>query len=650
MKIAKLKVPLTATQKVHLKEVDLTKKSLGSVVVLVGKNGAGKSRILKFVEKYIETFDFENYFEDHLLNIPASIISPFESSIAQASHILKQLKGQNYTEQQKRQTKTQAQQHMAGFMQRLKQLGQAYIKVVDNDDLKNIKDSINNNNSLSFKNILANSHFDTIIANPAIIANPQPNQLFLLNEFSAFNSQSTINYLTSLASEIVTEEFNLYIKNRENPELIREEIKDKLSFQLFEKFQTYVKQFLGKDFSYQQTANGNTVNSVLHYNNEPFDLKLFSPGQKTLFAYAILFFYLDVNSKTNIRESIIIIDEPEKHLHPEAQITLVNALKSIIEKTGQLWLATHSVHILSHLNYDEIIMVKDDEIILPSRTTPGKSFNELMGLDTHINELLTFISSISEWAYGNFMVQCFKEPEVIFGKNIDDPQFKLFKEFFTDKTNIELLDFGAGKGRIGYTIAEDEDISKKIIYTAYEPDKGNFELLNAIPNKKATFSNIDDIPKNSFDCVVLCNVLHEINPKEWLNTLSSIKELLKENGYLLIIEDRYLPKGENAHEFGYLILGTEETNILLGTPSLAQLKLSDSEYADRIIFNAYSKKEINPSNETITNAVKKLKESCFNNIKLIRKKDNKDISRGRRYANETQLYINTQLALEVLKK
>lgn len=445
------------------------------------------------------------------------------------------------------------------------------------------------------------------------------------------------------------DEFNLYLKNREKPQLINDEIKNKRSYQLFSKFQGYVKQFLGKDFSYQQTAQGNTVNSTLHYNNEPFNLNLFSPGQKTLFAYAILFFYLDTNAKTNIRESIIIIDEPEKHLHPEAQLKLINALKSIVEKAGQLWIATHSVHILSHLDYDEIMMVKDDEIILPSRTTPGKSFNDLMGIDEHINELISFITSISEWAYGNFMVQCFKEPDVIFTKNTNDPQFKLFKTFLKDRETVEFLDFGAGKGRIGYTIQEDETVSKKVIYSAYEPDKGNFELLNKVSNKKNIYYDISEIPKNNFDCIVLCNVLHEINPKDWVNTLIPIRELLKNEGYLIIIEDRYLPKGEHAHEFGYLVLGIEETKILLNSTSVMELKLEEEEYSDRIIFNAFTKSEINPTKETVISAIRKLKSNCLNNLKLLKKKE-KDLNQGRRYANETQLYINSELALEVLQK
>lgn len=646
MKISKIHVPKSTTTTKNLDEIDLTKKTLGSTVALVGKNGAGKSRILGFVQNYIQTINAENLINGHIENIPSEIIGRYQNNLSAIKSTMKQVESKGISEQQRNQFKSQALQQITPIYQNLQRLGKAYIKIVDNDDLKNIKTITNNNSALTFEQILNNQHFTKLTQSTT--ANQQ-NQNSIVNEFTEFNSQSTIQYLTNLTNEIATDEFNLYLKNRRTPELVNEEIKKKKSFQLFTIFQEYVKKFLGKDFSYQQTVQGNTVNSTLHYNDEPFNLNLFSPGQKTLFAYAILFFYLDVNSKTNLRESIIIIDEPEKHLHPEAQISLINALKNIIANSGQLWIATHSIHILSHLEYDEIMMVEDSKIIPPSRTTPGKSFNSLMGLDNHISKLISFINSISDWAYGNFMLQCFKEPDVIFGNDPNDPQFILFKKFLEKKPKTNLLDFGAGKGRIGYTIKEDKIISNQIDYSAFEPDKGNYELLNNVPDIKKTYSNLNEIPENTFDCILLCNVLHEINPNDWIESFNTIKKTLKDDGFLLIIEDKFLPKGENAHQFGYLILGAEETQILLNSSEFLELKLQEDKFKERILFNAFTKNQINPTEESIIKALNKLKENSFINLKNI-KKEEKNIDQGRRYANQTQLYINAQLAIEGIKK
>lgn len=644
MKISKLRISEEETKKSGLKDIDLTKKNLGSTVALVGKNGAGKSRILKLVENYASHLNASKFIEEHIINLPTNLTVGSSNEIRQAKNLYKDFKKRQIPLEQ---IYNQLNSTLSIFFRKFSQIAPAYIKVVDNDDLKVIKDNINNN--LNFETIL-NSAFTNIDSNiPDFSNNNEAGSLLLLNQFTALNNKTTVNYFKKLSTEIVSQEFNLYLKNRDNPSVIMESIKENNSYKLFNNFQKYVKKFLGKDFSYSQTAEGGTVNSILHFNDEPFNIDLLSPGQKMLFAYAILFFYLDTNSKTNIRESIIIIDEPEKHLHPEAQIKLLDALKDIVSKSGQLWIATHSVHILSHLDFDEILMIKDDELIPPSRTTPGNSFNELMGLEEHVIELISFINSISEWAYSNFMVQCFKDPEVIFGTNINDPQFKLFKEFIQNKSDIQLLDFGAGKGRIGYTIGEDETVSKRIKYSAFEIDKSNFEILSKVPNLDKLYSTSDEIPQNNFDCIILCNVLHEINPDNWIESLNIIKDSLNSNGYLMIIEDRFLPKGETAHEYGYIILGSEETKILLNSNNSIELKLNEANFKERIIFNAFQKNEINPDNESLTKSLQKLKESTFNNIKKL-KKEKKDLNQGRRLANETQLYINSQIYLETLNK
>lgn len=650
MRITKLKVAKALTETKRLKEIDLTKKTLGSTVALVGKNGAGKSRILKFVETYFQNFTAEDLASDFVSNIPATISGQFQQQINELQKSIENLNRTYPKHPQTQQIQNQIIALTSQYLQKFKQLGQAYIKVVDNDDLKTIKATIgNDNNQLTFEQILSNSHFDNLLRTQKP---QQQTQNSILNEFTAFNSQSTLQYLGDLSNEILTDRVNLYLEQPDNLEHIQTEIKKKKSYKLFNTFQTYVRKFLGKEFSYKQTTKGNMINSILYYNDTPFDLNLFSPGQKTLFAYAILFFYLDTNSKTNIRESIIIIDEPEKHLHPEAQIALVTALKEIVSKSGQLWIATHSINILAHLEYDEIIMVKDDEIIPPSRTTPGNSFNDLMGLDEHITELVLFINAISEWAYGNFMVQCFKEPDVVFSNDTNDPQYKLFIEFISNKSPLTLLDFGAGKGRIGYTISEDEKTKSIIQYFAYEPDKGNYDLLSKVPDIKKFYQNSSEIPDNTFDCVLLCNVLHEINPKEWEEVFKQVKRVLKQDGYLLIIEDKFLPKGENAHQFGYLILGIEQIKLLFklhsgSDPNIVELILKEVNYKDRIVFAAIKKDQINISKTNVKEAIKSLKESSFNNIKTLRK-SSKDINQGRQYANQTQLYINAQLALEGL--
>ncbi|HEX8333223.1 MAG TPA: hypothetical protein VF622_11400 [Segetibacter sp.] len=75
MKIAKFKVPLELAQTVHLKEIDLTNKPLGSTIALIGKNGAGKSRILNFVGSYFRNLTPDQILDGHITNVPSVILN-----------------------------------------------------------------------------------------------------------------------------------------------------------------------------------------------------------------------------------------------------------------------------------------------------------------------------------------------------------------------------------------------------------------------------------------------------------------------------------------------------------------------------------------------------------------------------------------------
>lgn len=643
MRISKLQIPESMTKLKNLKEIDLSKKKLGSMVALVGKNGAGKSRVLKFVEDYIKNSTVDHYLFEHITHIPKSITIPYTSAIRSANETIDALKNPNISRSTKEVLTKQLNDQMLPFVNYVRRMGPSYVKLVDNDDLKVIKESITND--LSFESLLANTHHETFFSNNISNNSKQTNPL---NEFTVFNNKNTLKYIGNLADEIISDRFELYLENDDNLEKIERELKEKKSYKLFYCFKGYIQKFLGKEFTYRKNKSTNkTISSSLFYNNQPFNIDNFSPGQKTLFAYAILFFFLEINSKANIRESIIIMDEPEKHLHPEAQINLINAIKDIVSDKGQLWIATHSINILSHLDYDEIIMVKDDEIIPPSRYTPGKSFNELMGLENHIQELTEFVNSLSDWAFANFMTQCFTNPDVVFDTNVNDPQYLLFKTFIKTTPSINLLDFGAGKGRIGYTISEDEGIKSKINYYAFEPNRDHDEFLSSISDIKGVYKNSTDIVDNFFDCVVLCNVLHEIHPKDWVSTIDRVKQALKDEGYLLIIEDKFLPKGEHANQCGYLILGLDEIKYLCNTKNAIQIKSQDSAYRDRIIFCAIKKEDIYTNTEGVIKSIKKLQSSSLAAIKDLRNNIS-DISQGRRYANYTQLYINSILALEFI--
>lgn len=361
---------------------------------------------------------------------------------------------------------------------------------------------------------------------------------------------------------------------------------------------------------------------------------------------------MNQNSKLRIQESIIIIDEPELHLHPESEFKIIQKISDLIKDKGQLWIATHSISILSSLSYDEIFMIKSGKVFPPSRITPGNSFVELMGLEDHIEKLTQFITNISTWTFLNFMGQCFADPDVIRCAQDNDPEFELFKKSIKEREGHSiLLDFGAGQGRIYKEFIKDEELVNKIQYSALEPDESNAAELKAL--NIPTYLDYNELPEKIFDIVLLCNVLHEIDISKWEVTLNRISNSLNDNGFLIIIEDQKLPKGEKIEGAGFVIMDIESLAKLFSINSApTQLLINDERYKDRILCTVIPKTNLEKvTNTTISDSLQKLRENIFERLKKLRgipvTTENK-LTLGRESAYCSQLYINCLFASQIL--
>jgi predicted ATPase len=635
MRISKFQPKKVLCSELQLKSIDLTKKPLGAVIALIGKNGAGKSRILKLVKSYLGTLTKDEIVEKHISHIPKDIINKYRLSEELIAHIEDEYLDKNfgfYIEDTEK------------YITDINESAKSYIKVIDNTELSTIRKNLENNIS-----VLEDSMDKKVNDTKGTKENQN------IDEIKILNSEGNLKYFEGLANEILTHQSNFITgmtsleKNTLESELCRNS-----SYLLFKKFRELVQLFLGQEFSYKQVLVKKQMGSELLLNGNTFQIERLSPGQKTLFAYALLFYCLEVSSKTNLKDSIIIIDEPELHLHPESQIQLIKALRSMISETGQLWIATHSVHILAHLNYDEVFMVHDSELTEPSRTTPGNSFKDLMGLEDHIVELSSFINSLSEWSFGNFISQCFNAPDVVFDSNPKDPQYLLFKSLLNVNVSIEILDYGAGMGRLGSILSEDSELNSKLKYSAYEIDPASLQALKELSNIQSLYSSKNDIDKGKFDFVLMCNVLHEITPTKWSEEFHTIKSALKKSGYLLILEDLELPKGECIDDFGYLILNPKDIDELFPKKSnsnrdILHLNSSKAKYSERLILAAVPAERLDINEHNIIEALKSLKKHSYSKLQKnreVKKVDSWDLSLGRKYANSLQLYINAQIALE----
>ena len=72
-----------------------------------------------------------------------------------------------------------------------------------------------------------------------------------------------------------------------------------------------------------------------------------------------VFFILSFFIRHNVANAIIVIDEPELHLHPELSRLLIRNMKSI-RNGNQIWLATHNSEIIDEAGRDKVIYVARD--------------------------------------------------------------------------------------------------------------------------------------------------------------------------------------------------------------------------------------------------------------------------------------------------
>lgn len=405
-------------------------------------------------------------------------------------------------------------------------------------------------------------------------------------------------------------------------------------------------------------VNNEPISMIRHLENEP-DRRItieqaieeFSPGELILFYISIFIFYLD---HLTDKKLILIIDEPELHLHPKALISLMEML---IDSTAisQLWVASHSLFIMPLFPFEQIVHFNQNHICPLNRNTYKNIYDDLIGLEyVDIYELL---KSVENWSYYQFIVENFFLPTVKASAKKEDEQIqKLINCLKAIQNNepLKILDYGAGKFRLWeclkQTIPNDEERNKLLIYDAYEPyPTGN------IPNDFNFFKTDNTLNKNYYDVVVLMNVLHEIDPTEWMKTFEIIERSLKEQGVLIFLEVQTLTNGEQPYgKTGFLLLQDPQVKLLFQNALCIRHEIEKNEKTNCwIIF----KKDLSKiSFEKVIMAIKSLEESSEQTLKelddkrisIAHKSENTDRimlnMTARKYAFLSQQYINAHFA------
>lgn len=510
-------------------------KHLGDVVILAGRNGSGKSRLLKLIEQGIRL---------QKVNIEGIKLSHEEKDIVENI---------DFSFQNKR------------------------------------GDSIKNADIIPKIDLINYSHYDAPLQSPDrfppyVISNAKANLVKCDFEETARDSLLFIQYLSKY-DDSEFEKFGLHLKDF-GIDLQRDKDKNPKLF--------------GLDISSSQL----------------------SPGQQYLLRMCVALYCNEIVGDN----FIMLLDEPETHLHPEALKTL---MKRIEKKygNGQIWIATHSVALLSTFNPSDIWHLEYGVAKkMGSRSAPV--INSLVGNEINRLQLQQLVVSPDAYACNEFAIECMIFPDSVpYSKG--DPQISLTKERFAGRVNSVVVDYGAGKGRfIDGMGMEYPEFLANIHYYAYDNSECDAELCRATMQEynidEANYFNYFDSLKGEIsskggaDFVLMINVLHEIPPTSWAEIFGDVAELLNDEGILIIVENEELTYGEKPYDNGFLVIQEEAMNLLTGN---AEQKIKCERHSNknsivRYCVPKYLLKGV--TNEIIYSMVDKIRTDAIEKIKRIK--------------------------------
>ena len=347
-------------------------------------------------------------------------------------------------------------------------------------------------------------------------------------------------------------------------------------------------------------------------------LVLLSPGELMLF-YMSIFLAIQQNGKKN---KVIILDEPECHLHPKALTGFVKQLTQNHEFCA-VWLATHSLFVVPEFQFENIAYIENGKLQRRTSSTYQSIFTSLLGDEK--GKIQTFFASLSQWQYCEFIAECFTDPTVIDTVNPQEP--------------LRVLDCGGGSGRLGLSLeAADPHLADSISYDIYDKNptyKG--EKFNV-------YTDVGDI-KRTYNCVVMMNFLHEVAPGDWKELFHRMYTLMEKGAYLLFVEVEALAQGERPNQYGYFVFGQEELEILFqSSREVFAIKHKNKQKSVGIIVSRLAL--LNVTQESILDAIRHLGNRTLKEIKDIKELGDCDARKARRYAFLSQQFLNIILYLD----
>lgn len=388
-----------------------------------------------------------------------------------------------------------------------------------------------------------------------------------------------------------------------------------------------------------------------------------SDGQKIILQLCAAIF----SQQASLSDLVLFLDEPENHLHPQALKEVIAKIKECIPN-GQIWIATHSISLLSQFDPNSIWYVDRGKVEHAGKT-PEKVLKGLLGEDDDISKLQDFLDLPSQFAVSRYAMECLLPPDVLMTGS-QDPQIKQIKEALNalkGDAKLKILDFGAGKGRLlnnlnELYISENKILSDSIDYVAFDLFEADRDICAKNiadvygDSKNKYYNSILEIfehhDKKSFDVVVMCNVFHEIDPMQWIKIFKEngdLDNVIKDDGYLLVVEDNQIPKGEKAYTKGFLVLDTLHLKELFKIPSTETKFIVDSQREGRLKAHLIPKQYLkNIDQQTIKTTLETVRDSSILKINKLREKEPPTYADGKLHAFYSQQLTNSVLTLDQL--
>lgn len=422
----------------------------------------------------------------------------------------------------------------------------------------------------------------------------------------------------------------------------------------YKKLQTILELFIGEKL--ERNIEGNATLFGFPIGNAKL-----SDGQKVLLQLCVAIHC----QETALSEVIIFMDEPENHLHPSAIIEAIDNLKERLPD-GQIWIATHSINILSHFFDSNNLWYVDEGKVNFEGKAPEKVLRGLLGDDEEMAKMRGFIDYPAQLAITLFACECLCPPSSIM-TSAEDPQTvqvkKAIQALYAENQSVKILDWGAGKGRLLANLSEDnkDEIRQRVDYVAWDFFPTDSNLCKSIiagiygTSDNRYFNDFTALRsthnEKSFHLIVLCNVLHEIPPDGWIHCFNAISDLLIDSGALLIVENQCMPSGEKAHKNGFIVLDTPSLKRLFNItgPSNNDFVFNDARGNGKLKAHLIRKTLLGSvSGTTLKNALELHKDQCIEKIKELRGIANPDYKTGQLHAFWCQQFTNTHLVLETI--